>query len=132
MTEKKQNLTVKKALNDLLSGSITGIITKTVCAPLERVKIIQQVEVSKEYSHNKYNGIMGSFRTILKEEGAKALFKGNFANIIRIIPSYAFKFAFNDSIKLLIVKPGQNINKLTFTQLLISGSLAGFFQSSKY
>jgi hypothetical protein len=39
---------------------------------------------------------------VVKEEGPKALFKGNGANVIRIIPNYALKFSFNDTFKEMV------------------------------
>ena len=83
----------------------------------------------KFHNNPKYKGIIGSFTTIVQEEGILALWKGNFTNVIRVIPNYALKFAFNDWIKLLVTKPGQKPNELSFSQLFMSGSGAGLIQT---
>jgi hypothetical protein len=49
-----------------------------------------------------------------KEEGFRGLYKGNGANVVRVIPTYALKFAFNDTFKDMLRKPGQT--RLTTTQ----------------
>jgi len=48
--------------------------------------------------------------------------------VVRVIPVYSLKFAFNDTFKEMVKKPGQK--ELNFYQLMISGSLAGLFQQS--
>lgn len=47
----------------------------------------------------KYNSIGGTLVTIVKEEGLLQLWKGNGANVIRIIPVYALKFSLNDTFR---------------------------------
>eukprot|EP00941_MAST-03F_sp_MAST-3F-sp1_P002290 g2290.t1 len=111
----------------LLAGAGAGAITKTCVAPLERLKIIFQVQsMQTSVSNPKYKGISHAVTTILKEDGVLAFWKGNGANVLRVIPVYALKFGFNDSFKSLVRKPGQ---KLGFKELIISGSMAGLFQA---
>jgi len=83
----------------------------------------------KLHYNPKYNGILGSLSTIINEEGILALWKGNFTNVIRVIPNYTLKFAFNDWIKLLVTRPGQNSSQLDFSQLIFSGFCAGLIQT---
>jgi len=78
----------------------------------------------------KYTSITGSLITIYKEDGIKGYFRGNFANIIRVIPVYALKFAFNDWFRDIVRKKGQADKDLSFKQLISSGVLAGLFQQT--
>lgn len=125
---------------ELIAGGASGMITKTLTAPLERVKILLQLQgmiakkqlketgmfVKVPQSALKYKGIWHTLITVLKEEGIRGWFKGNGANVVRVIPVYALKFAFNDTFKNMFKnEPGK---KLTFTQLMISGTFAGLFQ----
>lgn len=123
---------------ELFAGGFSGIVTKTSTAPLERVKILLQLQgmalkqrqpaASTAPPALKYRGIWHTLMTTLQEEGLRGWFKGNGANVVRVIPVYALKFAFNDTFKDLFRgrnSPGQ---KLTFTQLMASGTLAGLFQ----
>lgn len=41
----------------------------------------------------KYTGIVGSLRKIAVEEGVRGYFKGNAANILRIVPYSAVQFS---------------------------------------
>ena len=82
----------------LSSSIISAIVTKTAIAPLERVKILKQVQ--SFYNYSKYKGFYNSLYTIYKQEGFyKGFFKGNWANIIRVIPNYGIKFPMNDIFK---------------------------------
>ncbi len=70
----------------------------------------------------KYKGTWGTMSTVAAEEGFWGLWKGNFANVLRVVPVYALKFSFNDSFKAMV--GGNTGNPLTFTQLMMSGTLA--------
>lgn len=116
----------RKRLSQLAAGAASGAITKTSIAPLERVKILLQIQGMHTNLEPKYKGIFHTAKTVVTEEGMIALYKGNGANVLRIVPTYALKFAFNDSFKDMVAK-GQT-TKLSFTQLICSGTLAGLFQ----
>ncbi len=129
----------------VLAGSCAGAFTKTAVAPLERIKILMQVQALSleaqakiksagdkkgivEGVNARYTGSFQGFYRIVKEEGFLALYKGNLANIIRVIPNYGLKFGFNDIIKDAVLKPGQKVSDLTFMQLMVSGTAAGLIQ----
>ena len=75
----------------------------------------------------KYTGIMQTIWLVSREEGPLALWKGNGANVLRVIPVYGLKFAFNDSLKTLVAGPGKK--RLNTSELLWVGTLAGLFQT---
>jgi len=106
----------------LTSSTISAITTKTVVAPLERVKILKQVQ--SYYSHENYTNIFQSLKHIYKNEGFKGYFKGNLSNITRVIPNYAIKFPMNDIYR-NILKKILKINNLNYFQLLSCGILSG-------
>jgi hypothetical protein len=110
-----------------MAGAGSGVITKSCTAPLERVKILLQIQPMTG-SPTKYKGMWQSCRLIVAEEGVRGLFLGNFANCVRVIPVYALKFAFNDSIRELFRNPGQV--HLTWAQMMGAGTIAGLFQTS--
>jgi hypothetical protein len=76
----------------------------------------------------KYSGIFTTFRTVLKEEGVVALWKGNTANCTRIVPVYAVRFATNDRIQQTIAGPGRSVRDLKPSELVLGGTLAGLIQ----
>mmetsp|Transcript_46615 Transcript_46615/g.74541 ORF Transcript_46615/g.74541 Transcript_46615/m.74541 type:complete len:361 (-) Transcript_46615:656-1738(-) len=73
----------------LFAGGVAGGLSRTAVAPLERLKILQQVAGS---STTAYNGVYRGLAHIMKTEGMKGMFKGNGANCIRIVPNSASKF----------------------------------------
>lgn len=112
----------------MAAGAGAGAITKTSIAPLERVKILFQVQAmgssveSPKYGHS----ITGCLRVIWKEDGFRGFYKGNGANVLRVMPVYSLKFAFNDTFKSAVRRPGQKT--LDFRQLIAAGTMAGLFQ----
>ncbi|KAJ7523398.1 hypothetical protein O6H91_18G049900 [Diphasiastrum complanatum] len=91
-------------LTDFLMGGVSAAVSKTAAAPIERVKLLMQNqgELLKTGRLVKpYNGIGDCFKRITYEEGALALWRGNFVNVLRYFPTQAFNFAFKDYFKTL-------------------------------
>ncbi|KAG8004384.1 ADP/ATP translocase 2 [Nibea albiflora] len=86
---------------DFLAGGIAAAISKTAVAPIERVKLLLQVQhASKQISVDKqYKGIMDCIVRIPKEQGFLSFWRGNLANVIRYFPTQALNFAFKDKYK---------------------------------
>ena len=72
---------------DFMAGGLSGIIAKTACAPIERVKLLIQTASSNPNLKNPYSGIIDCFTRCIKEEGALSLWRGNGANVIRYFPT---------------------------------------------
>ena len=70
-------------LLDLISGGLAGIISRTCVAPLELWKLQSQAS----YLPN------ASIKQVLKKEGVRYLWKGNFTNCIRVAPQIAVNFS---------------------------------------
>ena len=123
---------VPKPLRQMAAGACAGTVTKTATAPLDRIKVLLQVQAMSPDAKvaTKYSGIVGSVRQVLGEEGVLALWRGNWANCARIVPVYASRFAFNDMIRDAIVEPGQDPQRLRAEQALFSGVAAGVAQQS--
>jgi len=73
----------------LVAGGVAGGVSRTAVAPLERLKILQQVAGSTTEA---YNGVARGLTHIWRTEGVAGMFKGNGANCIRIVPNSASKF----------------------------------------
>ncbi|XP_077449388.1 ADP/ATP translocase 2 [Stigmatopora argus] len=86
---------------DFLAGGISAAISKTAVAPIERVKLLLQVQhASKQITADKqYKGIMDCVTRIPKEQGFLSFWRGNLANVIRYFPTQALNFAFKDKYK---------------------------------
>ncbi|XP_071490522.1 ADP/ATP translocase 3-like [Diadema antillarum] len=90
---------------DLAAGGIAAAISKTAVAPIERVKLLLQVQhASKQITKDQqYKGIVDCFARVTKEQGFFSLWRGNLANVIRYFPTQALNFAFKDKYKRLFL-----------------------------
>ncbi|XP_019170026.1 PREDICTED: mitochondrial adenine nucleotide transporter ADNT1-like isoform X2 [Ipomoea nil] len=73
----------------LAAGGIAGGVSRTAVAPLERLKILLQVQNPHSI---KYSGTVQGLKYIWRTEGFRGLFKGNGTNCARIVPNSAVKF----------------------------------------
>jgi solute carrier family 25 (adenine nucleotide translocator) protein 4/5/6/31 len=115
---------------DFLAGGISGTVSKTITAPIERVKLIIQTQdanpkiVSGEVP--RYTGIVNCFSRVRSEQGIGAFWRGNFTNCLRYFPTQAFNLAFKDSIKAMFPKYSPKTEFWPFFGAnLASGGLAG-------
>jgi len=116
-------------MKDFLAGGIAAAVSKTAVAPIERVKLLLQVQhASKQISPDKqYKGMVDCFVRIPKEQGVMAYWRGNLANVIRYFPTQALNFAFKDKFKMIFLS-GVDKNKQFwryFAGNLASGGAAG-------
>ncbi|XP_033117303.1 ADP/ATP translocase 1-like [Anneissia japonica] len=116
-------------VKDLAAGGIAAAISKTTVAPIERVKLLLQVQAaSKQISADQqYKGIFDCFRRVTKEQGFFSLWRGNLANVIRYFPTQALNFAFKDKYKQIFLS-GVDKKKQFFRFFvgnLASGGAAG-------
>jgi len=116
-------------VKDFAAGGISAAVSKTAVAPIERVKLLLQVQaISKQIAADKqYKGIIDCFVRIPKEQGIGAFWRGNLANVIRYFPTQALNFAFKDKYKQVFLG---GVDKNTqfwryFAGNLASGGAAG-------
>lgn len=114
---------------DFVAGGVAAAISKTTVAPIERVKLLLQVQhISKQISEEqRYKGMVDCFIRIPKEQGVTAYWRGNLANVIRYFPTQALNFAFKDKYKQVFLG-GVDKNKQFwryFAGNLASGGAAG-------
>jgi solute carrier family 25 (adenine nucleotide translocator) protein 4/5/6/31 len=118
----------KKFFLDLASGGTAAAVSKTAVAPIERVKLLLQVQDASTTiaADKKYKGIVDVLVRVPKEQGFTALWRGNLANVIRYFPTQALNFAFKDTIKGLFPRYDQKTQFWKFFGAnLASGGLAG-------
>ena len=84
---------------DFLMGGVSAAVSKSVAAPIERVKLLiqNQDEMIKNGRLSKpYNGITDCFARTIKDEGFISLWRGNTANVIRYFPTQVRIALFRD------------------------------------
>lgn len=112
---------------NLMAGGVSGCISRTVVSPLERLKILYQVQyvTVQRGGAAKYNGVTEALRLIYKEEGIRGFYKGNGANCLRVFPYVGIQFFCFDKYKQIFYGGGNGDGYITPIQKLIVGSLAG-------
>jgi len=91
----------KSFLVDFMVGGVSAAVSKTVVAPIERVKLLLQVQDANKNiaPENRYNGIGDCFKRVVAEQGFGSLWRGNLANVVRYFPTQALNFACKDTYK---------------------------------
>ncbi|KAJ5611842.1 Mitochondrial carrier protein LEU5 [Penicillium herquei] len=111
------------ALRSGLAGGFAGCAAKTVVAPLDRVKILFQSSNPQFARYaGSWAGLAAAIKDIKRYEGARGLFKGHSATLLRIFPYAAIKFLAYEQIRAFIIPSSENE---TSVRRLVSGSLAG-------
>ncbi|KAF8061169.1 hypothetical protein HT031_004631 [Scenedesmus sp. PABB004] len=107
-----------------LAGGAAGAVARTATAPLDRIKLLFQVQAvaSSGTTADAYTGVGQAARKIFREEGFTAFWKGNGVNIIRIFPYSAGQLAANDTYKRLLAN---DHGELTVPRRLLAGACAG-------
>lgn len=88
-------------MTDFLIGGFSAAVSKTAVAPIERVKLLLQVQDASQSikPEDRYTGIGDCFTRVMREQGFAAFWRGNLANVIRYFPTQALNFAFKDFYK---------------------------------
>jgi solute carrier family 25 (adenine nucleotide translocator) protein 4/5/6/31 len=116
--------------SDLLIGGSIGAVSKTVMAPVERVKLLLQTQDSNpdviSGKAQRYKGIGDCFSRVSAEQGVAAFWRGNLVNCLRYAPQQGSALAFNDLINNMF--PNYSSQTQFWQSLgskLASGGLAG-------
>lgn len=115
------------AENFALSGT-AAIVSKTIAAPIERVKLLVQNQGEMLKSGRlatPYKGIVDCSARTYAEEGLVAFWRGNLANVIRYFPTQALNFAFKDQIKIMFKLSKTDSNATVLGKNIASGGFAG-------
>jgi solute carrier family 25 (mitochondrial adenine nucleotide translocator), member 4/5/6/31 len=117
-------------LVDWAAGGVSAAVSKTIVAPIERVKMLLQTQDSNPDIQSgkvpRYTGIVNCFTRVSAEQGFTSLWRGNTANVIRYFPTQAFNFAFKDTFKRMFPKYNPKTEFWSFFLAnLASGGAAG-------
>eukprot|EP00794_Sanderia_malayensis_P016130 gene16130-17756_t len=102
----------------LAAGAGAGIVSRSCTAPLDRLKVLLQVQAGSKSNL----GVVSGLTQMVKEGGIRSLWRGNGVNVLKIAPESAIKFMAYENIKKLFKKDGKQLN---VGERLASGSMAG-------
>ena len=88
-------------LSDLLISTLSSGFSKSLIAPIERVKLLLQLQdaSSQLSAHSRYTGVWNCTTRVLRDQGLLSFWRGNLSNVVRYVPSTAFAFATKDWFK---------------------------------
>ena len=117
-------------LVNLAAGGISGAVSKTLTAPLEKVKLAIQTQDTNAKimsgEMKRYTGMGDCFSRHISEIGATSLWRGNVANCIRYVPTAACNLMFKDTVKRIFPKYDKKTQFTNFAMVQVaSGSVAG-------
>jgi len=117
-------------LINLAAGGISGAVSKTITAPLEKVKLAIQTQDSNPRilsgEMKRYNGMGDCISRHISELGMTSLWRGNVANCVRYVPTAACNLMFKDTIKMIFPVYNKNTDFGMFAATNIaSGAFAG-------
>ena len=103
------------------AGGVAGAVSRTVVSPLERLKILYQIQSA---GRNEYKmSIYKALKKMYTDEGWRGFMRGNGTNCIRIIPYSAVQFgAYNIYKRFAEPSPGADLAPL---RRLVCGGMAG-------
>ncbi|CAN4088664.1 unnamed protein product [Withania somnifera] len=100
----------------LIAGGVAGAASRTATAPLDRLKVVLQVQTAR-------SSIGATVREIWKDGGILSFFRGNGLNVMKVAPESAFKFYAYEMLKNVIA--GEEQGDIGASGRLVAGGMAG-------
>ncbi|CAI0548021.1 unnamed protein product [Linum tenue] len=102
-----------------IAGGIAGAASRTATAPLDRLKVVLQVQTTRA-------SLVPAVKKIWMDDGFRGFFRGNGLNVIKVAPESAIKFYAYEMLKNAIrdFKGGQDVD-IGASGRLMAGGLAG-------
>ncbi len=106
-----------------MAGGVAGAVSRTVVSPLERLKILFQIQSAgrEEYKLSVGKGLTKMWR----DEGWRGLMRGNGTNCIRIVPYSAVQFGSYNFYKRVCYFSGCGVMLCVVDFVLILRSIQG-------
>ncbi|PNY27986.1 mitochondrial carrier [Tolypocladium capitatum] len=101
------------------AGGVAGAVSRTVVSPLERLKILMQVQCAGREAYKLSVG--QALAKMWREEGWRGFMRGNGTNCIRIVPYSAVQFSSYNFYKRNIFESYPNADLAPITRLFCGG-----------
>jgi solute carrier family 25 (adenine nucleotide translocator) protein 4/5/6/31 len=121
---------LEQLMTDLVIGGAVGAVSKTIMAPVERIKLLMQTMDSNpdviSGKVERYKGIGDCFNRVKAEQGMAAFWRGNLVNCLRYAPQQGSALAFNDALNGMFPKYDAKTDFWkSFGTKLFAGGLSG-------
>ncbi|MEE6496888.1 hypothetical protein FKM82_002518 [Ascaphus truei] len=100
-----------------LCGGVAGVVSRSVTAPLDVVKVLTQVGTF----HSK-QGFLRTFQLLCQAEGVRAFWKGNFTACVRLFPLSTIQVSAYHKFTVLFM---DDLGHISQWKALAAGSLSG-------
>ncbi len=129
MAKQAQEVELGFVENFALSGA-AAIISKTLAAPIERVKMLvqNQSELMRQNRLDRpYKGIIDCVGHTYNSDGLASFWRGNFTNVLRYFPTQALNFAFKETLRdIPMLKSGERAGSAEkLAKYVTTGGMAG-------
>ncbi|KAI8874262.1 mitochondrial carrier [Ramicandelaber brevisporus] len=109
----------------LFAGGFSAIPTTALMTPIERIKVVLQVQGQTPGVAAKYSGPLAAAAGIIKEGGIKSLYRGTVATLMRDVPGSVAYFGAYEVVKKLLTPEGSDPSQLKPGAILFAGGMAG-------
>ncbi|KAJ7786152.1 carnitine/acyl carnitine carrier [Mycena metata] len=106
------------------AGFMSAIPTTLVTAPVERAKVLLQVQ-GQGGSEQKYKGVLDVMKHLYREGGIRSIFRGAGATVLRDGPGSAAYFAAYEVTKKALTPAGSSPSELNLGAIIMAGGTAG-------
>ncbi|KAH7912597.1 hypothetical protein BJ138DRAFT_1083331 [Hygrophoropsis aurantiaca] len=106
------------------AGFLSAVPTTLVTAPVERAKVLLQVQGQGGSSHQ-YKGVFDVMKHLYREGGIRSIFRGTGATLARDGPGSAAYFAAYEVTKKALTPAGQSSSELNLGAIILAGGTAG-------
>ncbi|KXS21059.1 mitochondrial carrier [Gonapodya prolifera JEL478] len=111
-------------LRSFLAGAISGAVSRTTVAPLERIQCLMNTQTHREFRFSR--DFVDSVRAIWKQDHLRGFWRGNLVNVLRIAPSMSITFGvFEEAKRALARLEGVSIKDLSPGDRFVAGAMAG-------
>ncbi|PWA00616.1 hypothetical protein BB558_003338 [Smittium angustum] len=108
----------------LFAGGFSAIPATALMTPMERVKVLLQVQ-GQQVGGPKFGGPIDVAKHVLKTEGVKGLYKGTLATLLRDIPGSVFYFGGYELVKKALTPAGAKPDSISPLAIVCAGGIAG-------
>ncbi|KAH9897983.1 mitochondrial carrier [Cubamyces lactineus] len=106
------------------AGFLSAIPTTLVTAPVERAKVLLQVQ-GQGQGGPQYKGVFDVVKHLYREGGIRSVFRGSAATVARDGPGSAAYFAAYEVTKKLLTPAGSTPSDLNLGAVIVAGGMAG-------
>lgn len=110
-------------VKNFAAGAVAGVVSRSSTAPLERLKILYQVNYEGvRTTPNMFTGL----KQIYVQDGVSGLFRGNLLTVLKASPFSAIRFTVFEQMKKVLSlrkQPGEGLGQ---ADMFVAGAVAGF------